>query len=75
MLAEFDFPSSGLGNLAGNMDLPLHPDDGMAPEQAEYQLFFLATIAARKLLNRILFHVYKRGKLEMASLIPCTAEN
>ena len=62
ILAEFDFPSSGLGNLAGNMHLPLAPDDGMATERAHYQLYFLAMIAMRKLLNRILFHIYKRGK-------------
>ena len=34
----------------------------MDTERAHYQIFFLAMIAMRKLLNRILFHMYRRGR-------------
>ncbi|CAH0028949.1 unnamed protein product [Clonostachys rhizophaga] len=61
LLAEFDFPPSGLGKLAGSVALPLVPDAGTDPHHAKYQFFFLALISMRKLLNRVLYHVYKQG--------------
>ncbi|VUC37968.1 unnamed protein product [Clonostachys rosea] len=60
LLAEFDFPPSGLGKLAGSVALPLVPDAGTDPHHAKYQFFFLALISMRKLLNRVLYHVYKQ---------------
>ncbi|KAJ3548921.1 hypothetical protein NM208_g762 [Fusarium decemcellulare] len=60
ILAEFDFPASGLGKLASSIPLPLVPGAGTDPRHAKYQFFFLALISMRKLLNRILFHLYSR---------------
>ncbi|KAI9150118.1 NAD(P)H-dependent FMN reductase LOT6 [Paramyrothecium foliicola] len=60
ILAEYDFPSSGLGNLVSHTPLPSIPDDEMDVQRAQYQFFFLAMISMRKLLNRILFHLYRR---------------
>ncbi|KAJ4211730.1 hypothetical protein NW759_012330 [Fusarium solani] len=60
ILAEFDFPASGLGKLASSIPLPLMPGAGTDPHYAKYQFFFLALISMRKLLNRILFHLYSR---------------
>ncbi|CAG9985572.1 unnamed protein product, partial [Clonostachys byssicola] len=60
LLAEFDFPPSGLGKLAGSVALPLVPNAGTDPHHAKYQFFFLALISMRKLLNRVLYHVYKQ---------------
>ncbi|KAF4971472.1 hypothetical protein FSARC_1700 [Fusarium sarcochroum] len=60
ILAEFDFPASGLGKLASSMPLPVVPAAGTDPRHAQYQFFFLALISMRKLLNRILFHLYSR---------------
>ncbi|CAH0043346.1 unnamed protein product, partial [Clonostachys solani] len=62
LLAEFDFPPSGLGKLAGSVALPLVPDAGTDPHHAKYQFFFLALISMRKLLNRVLYHVYKQDQ-------------
>lgn len=45
------------------MPLPVIPGAGTDPRHAQYQFFFLALISMRKLLNRILFHLYSRGKL------------
>lgn len=70
ILAEFDFPASGLGKLASKIPLPLIPDGGTDPRLAEYQFFFLALISMRKLLNRILYHLYSRGMLAHLLLIP-----
>ncbi|CCT75820.1 uncharacterized protein FFUJ_11862 [Fusarium fujikuroi IMI 58289] len=64
ILAEFDFPASGLGKLASSMPLPVVPGAGADPCQAQYQFFFLALISMRKLLNRILFHLYSRDHIE-----------
>ncbi|KAI1033741.1 hypothetical protein LB503_011110 [Fusarium chuoi] len=64
ILAEFDFPASGLGKLASSMPLPVVPGAGAEPCHAQYQLFFLALISMRKLLNRILFHLYSRDHTE-----------
>lgn len=61
ILAEFDFPASGLGKLASNTPLPLIPENSDDPSRAKYQFFFLALISMRKLLNRILFYLYNRG--------------
>lgn len=60
LLAEFDLPPSGLGKLAGTTPLPLAPDPGDS-DVCQYQFFFLALITMRKLLNRILYHLYGRG--------------
>ncbi|KAF4980214.1 hypothetical protein FZEAL_3725 [Fusarium zealandicum] len=62
ILAEFDFPASGLGKLASSIPLPLVPGAGTSPLHARYQFFFLALISMRKLLNRILFHLYSRDR-------------
>ncbi|KAM5344416.1 hypothetical protein ACJ41O_012952 [Fusarium nematophilum] len=62
ILAEFDFPASGLGKLASSIPLPLVPAAGTDPRHAQYQFFFLALISMRKLLNRILFHLYSRDR-------------
>ncbi|KAG5785858.1 hypothetical protein H9Q73_000439 [Fusarium xylarioides] len=64
ILAEFDFPASGLGKLASSMPLPVVPGAGADPSHAQYQFFFLALISMRKLLNRILFHLYSRDHTE-----------
>ncbi|CVL03768.1 uncharacterized protein FMAN_15008 [Fusarium mangiferae] len=64
ILAEFDFPASGLGKLASSMPLPVVPGAGTDPCHAQYQFFFLALISMRKLLNRILFHLYSRDHTE-----------
>ncbi|KAG4291879.1 hypothetical protein FPRO06_13132 [Fusarium proliferatum] len=64
ILAEFDFPASGLGKLASSMPLPVVPGAGADPCHAQYQFFFLALISMRKLLNRILFHLYSRDHTE-----------
>ncbi|KAF5723948.1 oleate-activated transcription factor 1 [Fusarium mundagurra] len=64
ILAEFDFPASGLGKLASSMPLPVVPGAGTDPSHAQYQFFFLALISMRKLLNRILFHLYSRDHTE-----------
>ncbi|VTT75196.1 unnamed protein product [Fusarium fujikuroi] len=64
LILEFDFPASGLGKLASSMPLPVVPGAGADPCQAQYQLFFLALISMRKLLNRILFHLYSRDHIE-----------
>ncbi|KAH7216106.1 hypothetical protein DER44DRAFT_820991 [Fusarium oxysporum] len=64
ILAEFDFPASGLGKLASSMPLPVIPGAGTDPRHAQYQFFFLALISMRKLLNRILFHLYSREHIE-----------
>ncbi|KAM0279982.1 hypothetical protein ACHAQH_004311 [Verticillium albo-atrum] len=63
ILAEFGFPSSGLGKLANSIPLPVVPNAAMDPQLAQYQFFFLALIAVRKLLDRILLYLYNRGKL------------
>jgi hypothetical protein len=63
VLAEFDLPSSGLGKLANSIPLPVVPSTTTDPALAQYQLFFLALIAIRKLLNRILLYVYSQGTL------------
>ncbi|KPM35405.1 hypothetical protein AK830_g11153 [Neonectria ditissima] len=63
ILAEFDFPPSGLGVYASSVPLPLVPDSSQDAHQ-EYQFFFLAHIAMRRLLNRILFHLFNRKKDE-----------
>ncbi|KAL6922459.1 hypothetical protein FSST1_006485 [Fusarium sambucinum] len=62
ILAEYDFPASGLGKLASSMPLPVVPAADTDPRHARYQLFFLGLISMRKLLNRILFHLYSRGQ-------------
>ncbi|KAI3580410.1 hypothetical protein IWW34DRAFT_848705 [Fusarium oxysporum f. sp. albedinis] len=67
ILAEFDFPASGLGKLASSMPLPVIPGAGTDPRHAQYQFFFLALISMRKLLNRILFHLYSRDHTENAT--------
>lgn len=62
ILAEYDFPASGLGKLASIIPLPVAPDAGSDPRMAQYQFFFLGLITLRKLLNRVLYHLYSRGK-------------
>ncbi|KAK9239410.1 hypothetical protein V1525DRAFT_35698 [Lipomyces kononenkoae] len=59
ILAEFDFPPSGLGTYANTVPLPLVPDSSQDSDR-EYQFFFLAHIAMRRLLNRIHFHIFSR---------------
>ncbi|KAH7140970.1 hypothetical protein EDB81DRAFT_843979 [Dactylonectria macrodidyma] len=59
LLAEFDFPPSGLGVYASSVPLPLVPESSQDIHQ-EYQFFFLAHIAMRRLLNRIHFHLFNR---------------
>ncbi|KAH8679292.1 hypothetical protein BGZ61DRAFT_457010 [Ilyonectria robusta] len=59
LLAEFDFPPSGLGVYASSVPLPLVRDSSQDIHQ-EYQFFFLAHIAMRRLLNRIHFHLFNR---------------
>ncbi|KAF5719299.1 oleate-activated transcription factor 1 [Fusarium globosum] len=46
------------------MPLPVVPGAGADPCHAQYQFFFLALISMRKLLNRILFHLYSRDRTE-----------
>lgn len=62
LLAEFDLPPSGLGKLANSIPLPLVPNADTDPRLAQYQFFFLALIAIRKLLNRVLLYLYSRGE-------------
>ena len=62
ILAEFDLPASGMGKLASSIPLPLVSGIGPEPYHAQYQLFFLALISMRKLLNRVIFHLYSRGE-------------
>ncbi|KAM0335755.1 hypothetical protein ACHAQA_000805 [Verticillium albo-atrum] len=62
LLAEFGFPSSGLGKLANSIPLPVVPSATTDPRLAQYQFFFLALIAIRKLLNRILLYLYSRDQ-------------
>lgn len=66
ILAEFDFPASGLGKLAVNVPLPFAPGAETDPRHAQYQFFFLALISMRKLLNRVLYHLYSRGNILLA---------
>lgn len=63
ILAEFDFPPSGLGIYASTVPLPLVPDSSQDTDR-EYQFFFLAHIAMRRLLNRIHFHLFNRKQEE-----------
>ncbi|KAH6692476.1 hypothetical protein F5X68DRAFT_273725 [Plectosphaerella plurivora] len=62
LLAEFDLPPSGLGKLANSIPLPLVPNAATDPRLAQYQFFFLALIAIRKLLNRVLLYLYSRDQ-------------
>jgi len=71
ILAEFDFPASGIGKLASSIPLPLVPDAGTDPRNAQHQFFFLALISMRKLLNRILYHLYIRSTYHLARHLEC----
>jgi hypothetical protein len=62
ILAELDFPPSGLSGLEGVVPLPLAPDSRTNPHHREYQSFLLALISMRRLLNRIHYHMYNQGK-------------
>ncbi|KAL7940834.1 hypothetical protein V8C42DRAFT_206196 [Trichoderma barbatum] len=59
ILAEFNFPPSGLSSLENAVPLPVVPDSGAEPHHQEYHFFFLALVALRKLLNRIHVNLYK----------------
>lgn len=63
LLAEYDFPSSGLGKVAGSFLLPISPDTATDPRLAQYQFYFLSLITVRKLGNRILYYMYRRGMI------------
>uniref|UniRef100_A0A8H7K723 Xylanolytic transcriptional activator regulatory domain-containing protein n=1 Tax=Bionectria ochroleuca TaxID=29856 RepID=A0A8H7K723_BIOOC len=62
LLAEYDFPSSGLGKVAGSFLLPISPDTATDPRLAQYQFYFLSLITVRKIGNRILYYMYRRDK-------------
>ncbi|TQV96967.1 fungal specific transcription factordomain-containing protein [Cordyceps javanica] len=62
ILAEFDFPASGLGKLEGAIPLPLKPGAGQDAQHARYSFFFLSLITMRLLLNRTIYHLYSKEK-------------
>ncbi|KAI9151333.1 sugar transporter [Paramyrothecium foliicola] len=60
ILAELDFPPSGLSGLESVVRLPLAPCPSTDPNHKDYQSFFLALISMRRLLNRIHSYIYDR---------------
>lgn len=68
ILSEFDLPPSGIGRLAKIIPLPLVPENGRDPLFRRNQLFFLALVSMRRLLNRILYHLYKSGQSNISNL-------
>ncbi|KAK1726375.1 uncharacterized protein BDZ83DRAFT_574790 [Colletotrichum acutatum] len=62
ILVEYDFPPSGLSSLESAVPLPLLPDSGADSQGKDTQFYFLALVAMRRLLNRIHFHLYNKGK-------------
>ncbi|KAH6613161.1 hypothetical protein C7974DRAFT_322245, partial [Boeremia exigua] len=71
ILAEFDLPYSGLGNLANFVPLPTVSDAPTSSRLTLDQLFFLALITIRKLLNRIMLCLYMLDdETQSASLPP-----
>jgi hypothetical protein len=67
LLAELDFPSSGISVLEHSVALPFAQDDDgdqveteeLDEAQREHRLIFLAEISLRRLLNRVHFHMYR----------------
>ncbi|KAH8897930.1 hypothetical protein GQ53DRAFT_778146 [Thozetella sp. PMI_491] len=62
ILAELDFPPSGVSGSENVVPLPLAPTSDTNPHQQDYQSFFLALISMRRLLNRIHSYIYNQGK-------------
>lgn len=64
LLAEYDFPPSGLSRLESVIPLPIPLDSFGEPTADETQmLFFLALVSCRRLLNRIHLNLYARGRV------------
>jgi hypothetical protein len=59
LLAEFDFPPSGISRLEYSVPLPYSDYSLREGSHLEYRFAFLAQIALRRLLNRIHRHLYK----------------
>jgi hypothetical protein len=59
LLAELEFPSSGITRLERTIALPFAESDEEQNEtQREHRLIFLAEISLRRMLNRVHSHIY-----------------
>lgn len=70
ILAEIGFPPSGISRFENEIPLPFADSYAEERPEAEYQFFFLAQVALRRLLNRIHSNLYKYGRsLELSTAL------
>jgi hypothetical protein len=61
LLAEFEFPPSGITRLESLVPLPFMDRGENVDSHDEFDFMLLAQIALRRLLNRIHFHMYNHS--------------
>lgn len=72
ILAELEFPPSGISRLENRIPLPFAAAEERNDPQKAYQFFFLAEIALRRLLNRVHSHLYRLDIMEVSASNPPT---
>ncbi|KAH8810796.1 hypothetical protein F5884DRAFT_749206 [Xylogone sp. PMI_703] len=73
ILAELEFPPSGISRLENSIPLPFTGEDEREEAQKVYRLFLLAEIALRRLLNRVHSHLYKLDVTDPPANSPATS--